>query len=228
MIGGFWGKPTANMNWCEADYIYTIYLAELFNCLSSLCISLWGLYGIYKHNLFTEPRFFIAFFMFIIISFGSFLFHATLIREYQLADELPMLWANSVFIYICLSMHDKPGHNRFLSIMFLTIVTVTVTTLVLLRPENQDIFLISYATGILVLALFGIGLVNNSKVSHLFLAGMGTYGFGFVLWTIERLICPIVQPLQLHAFWHLCAGSGMYELNKQLSLSLSLSLLVLL
>ena len=39
------------------------------------------------------------------------------------------------------------------------------------------------------------------------------YFFGLLLWVCERSFCPAVQPLQLHALWHLFAGFGTYTLN---------------
>lgn len=32
---------------------------------------------------------------------------------WQILDELPMVWGNSAFVYICHVMHDKPGVSRW-------------------------------------------------------------------------------------------------------------------
>jgi hypothetical protein len=46
---GYWGEKTAAVNWCEADYAVTIYVAEFMNTLSSLSIPLNGIYGLWRH-----------------------------------------------------------------------------------------------------------------------------------------------------------------------------------
>ena len=33
---GFWGPPSATMNWCEEDYVVTPWIAEFWNTLSNL------------------------------------------------------------------------------------------------------------------------------------------------------------------------------------------------
>ena len=38
------------------------------------------------------------------------------------------------------------------------------------------------------------------------------YFLGLSLWVTERTLCGLVQPLQLHAIWHVCAGLGTYNM----------------
>ncbi|KRX08754.1 hypothetical protein PPERSA_08065 [Pseudocohnilembus persalinus] len=42
----FWGQPTSTMDWCEANYEYSFYIAEFWNTLSNLFIMLFGLLGL--------------------------------------------------------------------------------------------------------------------------------------------------------------------------------------
>lgn len=45
------------------------------------------------------PRYIVAYLMFVIVGIGSFAFHATLLYEMQLMDEIPMLFNVSHAIY---------------------------------------------------------------------------------------------------------------------------------
>lgn len=44
-----------------------------------------------------------------LVGFGSFLFHATLLFEAQLADELPMIYVGSMGLFLLFD--NKPGYG---------------------------------------------------------------------------------------------------------------------
>jgi len=46
---GYWGPPTATMDWCERNYLVTPYAAEFFNSLTSLFIAVAGLLPFIVH-----------------------------------------------------------------------------------------------------------------------------------------------------------------------------------
>ena len=109
----FWGEPTSTIDWCEANYEVTKYIAEFWNTVSNLVMIALPIYGIYgslkqrhcsKLNNFTlRPSTFVVYFALLMIAIGSWLFHATLLYPMQLLDELPMLYAFSIALY---SMYD--------------------------------------------------------------------------------------------------------------------------
>jgi|AntRauMFilla1563_2_1112583.scaffolds.fasta_scaffold323578_1 hypothetical protein len=39
---GYWGPITSNYDWCEENYVWTQYIAEFFNTLSSIPVALAG------------------------------------------------------------------------------------------------------------------------------------------------------------------------------------------
>ena len=134
---GFWGAKTASVNWCERDYVVSFYVAEFANSMTSLCIVMSGIYGIYAHAKAVEFRYIAAFTSFIVVGLGSFAFHATLTRSMQLLDELPMVWINSIFIYICRTIEDKPGHVRLTEMIVLLCLTL-VATLAIIRLDTEN------------------------------------------------------------------------------------------
>ena len=211
---GFWGPKTASVNWCERDYARTYYIAELANSVTSLCLVATGIYGFFPHVNLVEPRYLLAFFSIVVIGLGSFAFHATLLRSMQLLDEVPMVWANTVFIYICRCMYDERGGYRKAEGMALAFLTVLATTAIaVLDTDNQNIFLLCYGSGILYLVwrsyLF-CRACTSSTAWLLFTAAMLSYAGGFLLWLIDRNFCHSVRFLYLHVFWHFGADLGTF------------------
>merc|ERR1712137_314286 len=102
-----------------------------------------------------EPRYMIAFAAFLVVGVGSFAFHGTLLRSMQLLDELPMVWANSVFIYILLSMEDVATRDlRVGQIWALVVLTILMTAAILtFDTANQDVFLLCYGSGVVYISV---------------------------------------------------------------------------
>lgn len=75
----FWGQPSSGVDWCEANYVHTRYVAEFFNTMSSipmLIVSLWGLFLCFKYGL--EARFYLCWLGIGVVGVGSVAFHGTL------------------------------------------------------------------------------------------------------------------------------------------------------
>jgi len=50
---GFWSPRTASVDWCEPNYLHSVYVAEWYNTLSSLAVVLMGLTGIALSTIYT-------------------------------------------------------------------------------------------------------------------------------------------------------------------------------
>ena len=48
---GWWGPATADTDWCEPNYLWTHYIAEFWNTLSSIPIATFALHGIWAGDL---------------------------------------------------------------------------------------------------------------------------------------------------------------------------------
>lgn len=227
---GFWGEKTANVNWCEEDYVVTKYIAEFGNSLSSLAIVLNGLYGIWSHWQWAELRYIIAFSQFCVVGIGSFLFHATLKREFQLLDELPMIWANGMFTYIIICMEDEylsdpsmstKKQSRKILVWVIVFVEIIMTLLVILfDTKDQSFFLLFYGGGVTYVCFQSLQLnkkYNSKGKFNLFEMSIAFYVGGFFLWGIDRNFCKTsisgltIRSLHLHSFWHLAAGIGTFS-----------------
>ncbi|CAJ1341222.1 unnamed protein product [Effrenium voratum] len=212
---GYWGPKTASVNWCERDYVVTHYIAEFANSLTSLIICAFGIYGMYAHQGAVELRYQVAFAFFVVVGLGSVAFHGTLLRSMQLLDELPMVWGNAIFIYICRTMHDEVGHVRYLECAILFLATL-MATLAIIRfdSDNQNVFLVCYGSGVvyLVQQSHGFSALSspNSSAQMLFTMAMIAYSSGFSLWLVDRNFCTSARWLYLHTFWHFGAGFGTF------------------
>lgn len=120
-LHGFWGPPTATIDWCEYNYEVKLpfsqmemphvilvicclqvsyYIAEFWNTITNLWMIIPPLYGIHsaiKQNF--EKRYILCYLSLLTIGIGSWLFHMTLRYDMQLLDEIPMVFGSSILLY---------------------------------------------------------------------------------------------------------------------------------
>jgi dihydroceramidase len=105
---GWWGAATADTDWCEPNYLWSSYVAEFWNTLSSIPIATFALHGLWHcRQQHLELKFWVSYIGVFIIGLGSVAFHGTLLRWGQVLDEVPMLWASLCFLYVGMTM-DGP------------------------------------------------------------------------------------------------------------------------
>jgi dihydroceramidase len=207
---GYWGEVTASIDWCESNYEYSFYIAEMSNTLSSIAIILAGLFGLLLHKC--TPRFAVAFGCIIVVGLGSVAFHATLKKESQWTDEVPMLYSAMSFSFIAICQRFKsltPLHTRLIASAF-TIYAVITTLLVTLTEGDWQfrLFHLSFS----VIELYAIGQVvlimktynRNSPIFILGSCGFISYVLGVVVWSIDLFNCHALTKFnpQFHAWWH--------------------------
>src|ERR1700723_3106631 len=78
LTAGFWGPPTSSVDWCEANYQVTPYVAEFWNTLSSLAMVVAGVLGLLLNRTKLPARYLAAFGLLALVGLGSIAFHATL------------------------------------------------------------------------------------------------------------------------------------------------------
>lgn len=223
LISGFWGIPTATIDWCEENYSVTAYIAEFWNTVSNLIFiipSLAALYFAFVDHM--EYRYKWCNGSVFTVGLGSWCFHMTLLYSMQLFDELPMIFGSVFLIYSHLEV-DKPRNHQNIPLKIVLSLYCLFVTVVYLHTKHVLFFQCSYG---LVVVLMVLVCVNNFRKYHearaVFIVATVTYGSGFILWNIDQNFCPGLRffrsntlgpfsPLfELHAWWHILAGTGTY------------------
>ncbi|KNZ64179.1 hypothetical protein VP01_1058g7 [Puccinia sorghi] len=225
-VQGYWGPSTASIDWCEANYAITRFIAEFTNTLSNLVFVGIALVGV-----------------------GSFLFHATLRYEWQLGDELPMIFCCAFITYVAFDTGSASlPRTRFVSYLpYILVIYSLGVSAIYLRYPNPVFHQVAYAL-IQTVATFRSAYTvraapegtfreqkNKSDAIRYLLIGSVTFMTGFLIWNVDNLFCdrishlkeylgtPLSFILEGHAWWHLATGTGSYLIVVGLQL-MSLSL----
>jgi len=220
---GFWGVPTASIDWCEQNYAVTQWVAEFWNTVSSLAMVSAGILGVCTRRFAPEIR--IAFALLVVVGLGSIAFHGTLRFELQMLDELPMLYLVTWLVWLL--VENEPGRRLgpwfpALLVVYLLLATAGAT---LNRGDAQFLaFHVSFGA----LELFCLGRVawlalrpENRSVRGRFALGLAAYATGIAIWFVDLKACPWVSVTlpahgipnpQLHAWWHVLVSLGFFLL----------------
>ncbi|KAF9016283.1 alkaline phytoceramidase [Hymenopellis radicata] len=232
---GYHGPITATLDWCEANYQFSFYIAEMANSLSNLftiALALYGLRHVLKESL--PTRYTTGYVGFAIVGIGSFAFHATLLFQYQLADELPMIYGTTTSLW-CL-YDNAPGFNmksrRTVTTMILIILFDALFTWSYILYRNpiyhQIVFgtiVVGCVTRVAYLvkwseARLKIPEEKRAQIGNIYTLGAELFVFGFFIWNLDNIFCdkltvwktsigwPAAFLLEGHSWWHLFTGIG--------------------
>lgn len=227
--GGFWGERTSTIDWCEENYVVSHFIAEAVNTTTNalfIGLAFYAMIHVLRHK--HELRFFIVGLGFATVGIGSWMFHMTLLYEYQLLDELPMIYATCVPYWIVFSF----GKSRFDSIKVgLQISTAAaVLTAVYLYYRNPTIHQAGYAFLNLVIIAKSVSLTQiyvydkqaQKNLWRTLVVGSASFMAGYALWNLDIHLCdtwrwirrdigmPYGFLLEGHGWWHLLTGTGVY------------------
>ncbi|PVU96771.1 hypothetical protein BB561_000974 [Smittium simulii] len=228
---GFWGPPTASVDWCEENYLISHYIAEFYNSLSSLAILFVGEYCAYRFNS-TWSAVNFMFRAISVVGIGSVLFHATLLQPMQMLDEIPMLWSAITMLYIlCTARYNIKtvyfkllliaiglgtsfsaafygGNIQFIifQLTFLTMESITCVQIYLCTQDTKT----------------SLKKLSDPAISRLYVTGLKYYLAGVFIWLTDTFLCKFINNTasslhntsilpfypQLHAFWHFFASLG--------------------
>ncbi|GJE89599.1 ceramidase [Phanerochaete sordida] len=233
----FWGPVTATLDWCEANYQFSRYIAETANTFSNVITLAYAFYGIYLvQSARLPPRYLIGWTGFALVGLGSFIFHATLLYEAQLADELPMVYVAS---YCCAVLFDsKPGYDlsnpRTSGLFAFMIAFNALFTWAYAVYRNPVFHQVVFATIMLTNVFRTTYILKNSPyaqvipahdkqvITHLFSTGAATFILGFLIWNLDNIFCfnltswkhefgwPGAFLLEGHSWWHILTATGTY------------------
>ena len=220
---GFWGVPTASIDWCEQNYAVTPFIAEFWNTLSSLAMVVAGLIGLSTRRFAREIH--LAFALLILVGLGSIAFHGTLRFELQMLDELPMLYLVTWLVWLLVETGPGRRLGWWFPAALIAYVLLATAGATLNRGDAQFLaFHVSFGA----LEIFCLGRVTwialrpeNLPVRTWFVLGFAAYATGIGVWFVDLKACPWVSVTlpahgipnpQLHAVWHVLVSLGFFLL----------------
>ncbi|KAL3235316.1 Alkaline ceramidase YPC1 [Nakaseomyces bracarensis] len=237
---GFWGPVTSTIDWCEENYVVSHYVAEWSNTVTNTIFIMSALYTIYcvLRNRF-ETRFLLIGLTYCLVGVGSWLFHMTLKYRFQLLDELPMIYAMcvpcwSLITEIFETFTDNSGPlSRFKQVFIASLILATTSgvTVVYLIVKNATIHQAFFGCLIGVVAFSSAYMVINyvkdpiqkKNLYHSMIMGATFFMSGYAVWLMdihlcslwrfirrEYLLLPLGLLLELHGWWHVLTGLGIY------------------
>jgi dihydroceramidase len=213
---GFFGPVTATLDWCEANYQFSFYIAEMANSLSNLfTIALAGRGCLEAYRQALPSRYFAGYIGVALVGIGSFAFHATLLYEAQLADELPMIYVASMSLWLVFD--DEPGFNlhrtrtRFMIFMLIAFdVLFTISYYLYRNPVYHQVV---FASIMLTVAFRLAYMLKHSKacsdipsearttIQKLFGTGVALFIFGFLIWNMDNIFCISLTGIKRSLGW---------------------------
>ncbi|ORX40203.1 ceramidase [Kockovaella imperatae] len=225
---GYWGKHTSSIDWCEINYEHTPYVAEFINTITNVPVISAGIYGaIATVRGGVAKRYSLLYLGLSLIGIGSFGFHASLRWEWQLLDELPMIYVVSFATYLV--WDTRPTFDFLFGIFGPLLVIawclfVTFSYIYLPNPIYHQVafafILLSAVTRNAVL-LRRIPSTHPSRklIGKTLLKGSLIFAIGFGIWNLDNIFCsefrstrdalyPYAIWLDGHGIWHLMTGYG--------------------
>ncbi len=178
------------MRWCESKFLYSIYIAEFWNSLSSLVISLFGYLGLYFHqntNLDKNPWKILIF-----IGLSSFWFHFTLSFLGQFFDELGII----LLVTYCIK-----EIYQLSNIFYWTIVTILSMISWFIPSSSPFIFIVSGT----LLTLSTYYSIKDDEYRQLWFRCISVGLISVFLWIMD-FICIV----NTHTYWHISIGYTAY------------------
>lgn len=227
---GFWGKPTSTIDWCEENYVVSSYVAEALNTATNLgfiFLASMAILHAWQNRL--ESRFIVAAAGFLLVGVGSFLFHMTLKYEYQLLDELPMIYATCVPFWSVFS-EFQPRKTQ-VAVGFGIFMAANLLTTVYLFLKNPTIHQTAYGllnAGIIARLTYlakqhVLDKTAATRLNNMMVLGVLLFLLGYALWNLDIHLCsgaralrrlwgmPYGYLLEGHGWWHLLTGFGVYH-----------------
>lgn len=225
-INNIWlstGWAASSVDFCEANFTVSKFVAEPMNAASAAPLILLGVVGA-RWSDDRDIQF--LFVLLVAVGLGTVALHATLSAPGQALDEVPML-VLTIALFACLVDAVNPG--RFSpTALFASTVSATLAVIVwYFRFQHiYLVFLVSYGALVvaIVLSLAARALIRRSDskrdatrrrvIRPLFFYGIVAYVVaGFVAWCTDMLFCDSVSAwlgggLLLHPLWHLGAALG--------------------
>lgn len=227
---GYFGPVTATLDWCESNYQFSYYIAELTNTFSnlfSIFLAIWS--AVLAANQSLPTRYIVGYGGMALVGVGSFAFHASLLFQAQLADELPMIYVGAMSLWILFDVKTNSGIHLRVLLLALFDIIFTWSYMIYRNPiYHQIVFaIIVISTAVRVTYLLKwseltSSIPDNTKstIGTLFGVGASLFALGFLVWNLDNIYCdtltswknivgwPRAFALEGHSWWHILTGAG--------------------
>ncbi|KDR85706.1 hypothetical protein GALMADRAFT_234756 [Galerina marginata CBS 339.88] len=234
---GVYGPVTATLDWCELNHQFSPYVAEMANTFSNLFTVTIALIGFLEARRQGLPKRYAAGYAGVgLVGVGSFFFHATLLFQAQLADELPMIYVGSMSLFLLFD--NKPGYGLqqtrtrvVIALVVLFDVLFTWSYMVSRNPVYHQVVFASVVISTALRITYILQLTpaatripekKRATITNFFSTGAGLFAFGFFVWNMDNIFCqkltqwkvavgwPAAFLLEGHSWWHVLTGLGAY------------------
>lgn len=222
---GYWSPSTSSIDWCERNYVITPYIAEFWNCISSLVFCF--LSGIlFIHALYhrIERRFLILDLSFVLVGLGSACFHGTLTHLGQMFDELPMVYSLIIWLCVLFRMDQVKNlqHNThtFDCLIIFAILYGILWTYMQILQTFVIVFQVHFALMVVGAIFKSIMLYRQTQhhtrnIKIFIISYVSWLALALLCWILDQKLCEKMNSPggfnpQLHAWWHILCGIDSY------------------
>jgi dihydroceramidase len=229
---GYWEPHSSSIDFCESNYLHSVYAAEPHNVWSSLLgIAMLGVLGLWQSvripGPVSERRIKVAFAVLALTGLGSAGLHGTLHWIFQSSDELPMIYFVLALLYCDAEVDAATGKQNYPWLAPATIAAAICNTVVYYTFQQLYwVFLLTFTIVVSVHIAWSLYLAHRSKspvIFKIFVIGTISYVLlGSTAWVLDMILCDagvldmadalpgIMKGLTPHVVWHLAAGLGGY------------------
>lgn len=196
MNSNFFIKGKSEVNFCEKD-CYSEFNGELWNVITSIIMSLFGLYGVYiscKNSMTNKTKSITLNILLCLIGLGSAYFHFELSL---FAHWIDIILISIILIYSLYCIDQTNNKNIFYSLIFLCHL---ITSLYI--PQIH--IFIQFITGFIVQNkiqyILSINTLcqNDSLLQRDYLLTKKIFGLSLLFWIIDYFGCILINPYHTH------------------------------
>ncbi|XP_077332428.1 alkaline ceramidase 1 isoform X1 [Lithobates pipiens] len=211
MPPNIFARHSSEVDWCEANYLHSEYVAEYYNTVSNISFLFVGPLMMYLLHPYACRRTLMVhgvWILFTVIGLFSMYYHMTLSFFGQLLDELSILWV------ICLGYSiwfPQPHFPRFITsrsqfgvVIFITAVISTLLSFV--KPTVNAYVLNCITIHILYVLVKEIRKCTDKDIINLAFMSFYLWLLAISCWLSDRLCCNFWKRINfcyLHSFWHI-------------------------
>jgi dihydroceramidase len=226
---GYWEPHSSSIDFCESNYLHSVYAAELHNVWSSvLGIVMMGVLGLWQSFRSTGPisdhHVKVAFAILVCTGLGSAGLHGTLHWIFQSSDELPMIYFMLALLYCDAEVDAANGKQKYRWLAPTTIAAAICNTVVYYTFQQLYwVFLVTFSITVAAHIAWSLYLVRRSKnpiITRIFITMSVSYLLiGSTAWVLDMILCDsgvleladaVLGGITPHVVWHLAAGLGGY------------------